>query len=321
MKAAIRRQYGDADTLKIEEVATPFPKETEILVKVFASTINRTDCAILTGKPYIMRLFSGLTTPRFPSTGTDFAGVVEAVGSKVTKFTVGDRVWGFNDTGIGSHAQYMVFPANGNVIHIPENITFEQAAASAEGAHYAYNFIKKVPLKAGDRVMVYGATGAIGSALVQQLKHFGAYVMGVCSTPHIKVVKSLGVDEVIDYSAQDFTKTTEKYNYVFDAVGKSTFAICKPLLIPDGVYISSELGPRWQNTYLPLITAIKGGKKVVFPIPTNVMDSLHFMAKLLKKGEFVPLIDKEIPLEEIAEAYKYVNSGQKIGNVILKPWM
>jgi NADPH:quinone reductase-like Zn-dependent oxidoreductase len=317
MKAAIRVQYGRPESLSIQEVAIPVPKDHEVLVQVFATTVNRTDCAILTGKPLVIRFFSGLIKPRFPSTGTDFAGKVTAVGKKVTKFAVGDRVWGFNDTGLGSHAQYIAVPENMAMLTIPEGITYEQAAASAEGAHYAYYFLSKVKIAANDKVLVNGATGAIGSATVQFLKYFGAHVTAVCSTEYIETVKGLGADVVIDYTQEDFTIENEKYRYVFDSVGKSTFAQCKPILEDGGIYMSSELGPGMQNTYLPLITTIKGGKKVKFPIPFNIMESLVFIKGLLETNQFRPLIDRRYPLEQIEDAFYYVNSGQKKGNVLI----
>jgi len=317
MKAAIRRKYGPPDTISIEMVETPVPKENEILVRVHAATVNRTDCAILLGKPFILQFFTGLGTPKSPTTGTDFAGQVEAVGKGVTSFQAGERVWGFNDSGLASHAQYLTIPEHAAVLKIPEHISYEQAAAGAEGAHYAYNFINKVALKAGQKVLVNGATGAIGSAAVQMLKSMGLYVTAVCNTPNVALVTALGADKVVDYQKEDFTRTEEQYDFVFDAVGKSTFSRCKPLLKPGGTYISSELGPHAENLYLPLLTKIRGGKKVVFPIPSDIKGSLRFIQNLLETGQFKPVIDRKYPLEQIAEAFTYVASGQKTGNVII----
>ena len=246
-----------------------------------------------------------------------FAGQVEAVGKGITSFQAGERVWGFNDSGLASHAQYLTIPEHAAVLKIPENISYEQAAAGAEGAHYAYNFINKVALKAGQKVLVNGATGAIGSAAVQMLKSMGLYVTAVCNTPNVALVTALGADKVVDYQKKDFTRTEEQYDFVFDAVGKSTFSRCKPLLKPGGTYISSELGPHAENLYLPLLTKIRGGKKVVFPIPSDIKGSLRFIQNLLETGQFKPVIDRKYPLEQIAEAYTYVASGQKTGNVII----
>lgn len=317
MKAAIRRTYGPPETITIETVETPAPKENEILVRVHAATVNRTDCAVLTGKPFVMRFFTGLGKPKSPTTGTDFAGQIEAVGKQVTAFKVGERVWGFLDSGLASHAQYLTISEHAAVLPIPEHISYEQAAASAEGAHYAYNFVNKLSLNAAQKVLVYGATGAIGSAAVQILKSMGLYVTAVCNTQNIEIVTALGPDKVIDYLKEDFTRQEEQYDFVFDAVGKSTFSRCKPLLKPGGIYLSSELGPHAENLYLPLLTKIRGGKKVVFPIPSDIKGSLLFIQNLLEKGQFKPVIDRRYPLEHIAEAYKYVMSGQKTGNVII----
>jgi len=317
MKAAIRRKYGPPDTISIEKMETPAPKENEILVRVHAATVNRTDCAVLMGKPFVMQFFTGLGRPTSPTTGTDFAGQIEAIGKRVTAFKVGERVWGFYDNGLSSHAEYLTISEHAAVFTIPEHISYEQAAASAEGAHYAYNFVNKLTLSAGQKVLVNGATGAIGSASVQILKSLGLYVTAVCNTPNVALVTALGPDKVIDYQKEDFTRQDEQYDFVFDAVGKSTFSRCKPLLKPCGIYLSSELGPHAENLYLPLLTKIRGGKKVVFPIPADIKGSLHFIQNLLEKGQFKPVIDRRYPLEKIAEAYKYVISGQKTGNVII----
>ncbi len=199
MKAAIRTKYGPPDVIRIEEVAIPIPKDHEILVRVHATTVNRTDCSVLSGKPIVIQFFTGLGKPKLPTTGTDFAGKIEAVGKDVTAFKVGDRVWGFNDNGLATHAQYVAISDQESVLKIPEHISYAQAAASAEGAHYAINFINKVNLNAGQKVLVYGATGAIGSAMVQILKSMGAYVVAVCNTKSVALVSAMGPDRVVDY--------------------------------------------------------------------------------------------------------------------------
>lgn len=317
MKAAIRTKYGSPDVLKVQQVEKPSPKDKEVLIRVYAATVNRTDCAILLGKPFIIQFFTGWPKPSSPTTGTDFAGKIEAAGEKVTSFKVGDKVWGFDDSGLSSHAEYMTLSENKAIALMPNNISYEQAAASLEGAHYAYNFINKVNLTKGQTVLVNGATGAIGSAAVQLLKYFEANVTAVCNTKNIALVKSLGADRVIDYTMQDFTKDDQKYDYVFDAVGKSTFGKCKPLLKPGGVYISSELGPWVQNPFLALLSPILGSKKVKFPIPLDIKRSMHLIQDLIEQEKFKPVIDRKYPLEKIAEAYNYVASGQKTGNVII----
>ncbi|MFZ1808401.1 MAG: NAD(P)-dependent alcohol dehydrogenase [Cyclobacteriaceae bacterium] len=317
MKAATRFVYGSPEVLRIEEMPKPQPKSTEVLVKIHAATVNRTDCANLTAKPFIMRFVLGLFKPKLPITGTDFSGVVEAVGESVTRFKVGDKVWGFGDGGLSSHAEYIAISASMPIETIPDTVSFADAAASAEGAHYACNFINKVKLEPGQKILVNGASGAIGSALVQLLKAKMIYVTAVCGTAQMDIIKSIGADRVIDYQNEDFTKDGEKYDFVFDAVGKSTFAKCKPLLTKKGIYISSELGPYSQNPFLALFTPMMGGKKVIFPIPVDAQASLSLVRVLLENGKFRPLIDRTYSLDEIAQAYRYVLTGRKIGNIVI----
>jgi len=211
----------------------------------------------------------------------------------------------------------MTLSEDNAIATMPPDVTFEQAAASIEGAHYAYNFINKVKIKSGQSVLVNGATGAIGSAVVQLLKYYDANVTAVCNTKNTELIKSIGADKVIDYFKEDFTKSGEKYDFVFDAVGKSTFAKCKPLLKSGGVYISSELGPGNQNPFLALVTPLMGDKKVIFPIPTDKRKSVFLIRELMEKGKFKPLIDRKYPLEQIADAYSYVLTGEKTGNVLI----
>ena len=317
MKAIVCTKYGSPDVLQLKEVEKPTPKDNEVLIKIHATTVNRTDCAILRAEPFISRFVTGIFKPKKPILGTEFAGKIEAVGKNVTSFKVGDKVFGFDDNGSGSHAQYMTISEDKALTTIPRNMTYEQAAASTEGAHYAYNFIKKVNLKSGQKVLVNGATGAIGSAAVQFLEYFGVNVTAVCNTKNMELVKSLGANEVIDYTKEDFTKDDQTYSFVFDTVGKSSFAKCKPLLQPGGVYISSELGYMAQNLFLALITPIIGNKKVIFPIPTDCRGSVLFIKKLIEQGKFKAVIDRKYPLEQIVEAYRYVEKGQKTGNVVI----
>ncbi len=324
MKAIVYTTYGPPSVLKIKNVEKPIPKANEVLVKVCATTVNRTDCAMLRAKPFIMRFFTGLFTPKNPILGTEFSGEIEAMGKDVMSFKVGDMVFGFDDSGIGSYAHYLTLSVDKALTTIPEKTTYEQAAASTEGAHYAYNIINKIHLKSGQKVLVNGATGAIGSAAVQLLKFFGAYVIAVCNTKNIELVKSLGADKVIDYTKEDFTKEDQKYDFIFDTVGKSSFTKCKPVLQPGGVYISSELGWMAQNIFFALITPIfanlpgrRVGKKVIFPIPSDIKGSLLFIKDLIEQGKFNAVIDRKYPLEQISEAFSYVETGQKTGNVVI----
>jgi NADPH:quinone reductase-like Zn-dependent oxidoreductase len=315
IKAAVYYQYGSPEVIQVKDIPKPSPQDGEILVRVHATTVNRTDCAILRAHPFIMRFFTGLTKPSNPVLGTDFAGMVEEVGKSVEGFKIGDRVFGFNDQGMSSQAEYLVGKTGTFISHMPKNVSFQQAAASIEGGHYAINFINKVSLKKGQRAFVNGASGAIGSALVQLLKYHGLHVTATCTYKNLGWISSLGVDNVIDYEKEDFTLIGETFDYVFDAVGKSSFGECKPLLNPTGTYISSELGPKNQNPILALVTPLTKGKQVKFPFPSDIKTSLAIVKKLMEEGKFTPLIDREYSLKEISKAYRYVETGQKTGNV------
>ena len=320
MKAVVYTKYGPPDVLQLKEVEKPVPKDGEVLIRVHATTVNRTDCATIRAIPFFARIITGLLRPKKQIPGTEFAGEIVAIGKNVSSLKTGDKVFGFDDQGAESHAQYMTINED-KVVTIPGATSFEQAAASSEGAHYAYNFINKVDLQKGHNVLVNGATGAIGSAAVQLLKYFDVDVTAVCATINVELVKSLGADKVIDYTTQDFTKGKQKYNFVFDTVGKSSFFKCKHLLQPGGVYISSDLGYMAQNIVLPLITpAIKpliGNKKTVAPFPVDVGGSLLLIKKLMEQGKFKSVIDREIPFEQIVDAYQYVEKGHKTGNVVI----
>ena len=319
MKAVTRDKYGSPDVLSVKEIDIPTIKKNEMLIRVKVTTVNRTDCGILRGKPFLIRLFTGILKPKHAVTGSDFAGVIEKIGNAVSNFDVGDRVWGLNDEGLASQAEFMKIKATKAISKIPENIEYEHAITAAEGAHYALNSINKVKhIDEQSKVLIYGATGAIGSATVQILKAMGTYVTAVGNTQNIELIKSLGADKVYDYLTQDFTTDTEKYDFVFDAVGKTSFGACKALLTKRGVYISSELGPRNENLYLPIWTKLRGGKRVIFPIPKNPKRTLEIMNKLLSENRFKPVIDKTYHIDEIKEAYRYVESGQKTGNVIVQ---
>lgn len=317
MKAAVRHQYGSPDLIKIEEMPQPLPKPHEVLIRVLATTVNRTDCSVLSGEPYIFRFFVGWPRPRTAILGTDFAGIVERVGSQVTKFKVGDRVWGFDDNGLPSQAEYLAYGENKNILPIAEGVSFHEAAACAEGAHYAVNFLRYFKLKPDSKVLVNGATGGIGSAMVQLLKHQGLFVTATANTKNLELIRALGVDRVIDYEKQDFTKLDEKFDVIFDAVGKSTFYKCKEILEENGSYLSSELGEGIENLYLPFLTKIKGGKRVIFPFPIDIKGSMNVIQKVVIEGGFRPVIEKVFTLDKAREAYQYVASGKKTGNVVL----
>ena len=318
MKAAVHTRYGPPDVVRISDVEKPTVKDHEVLVKVHATTVNRTDCGLRAAKPFIVRFFTGLLRPRVTVLGSEFAGVLEAVGSGVTSFTAGDRVFGFSEGRFGAHAEYLAIPDDGALATMSANMTFEQAAPSTEGSHYALSYIRAAKIRSGQHVLINGATGAIGSAAVQLVKSLGASVTAVCGAPHVELVRGLGADRVIDNTAGDFTRDEQTYDMVFDAVGKSSFGRCKRLLKPRGIYLSSDLGPLSQNPLLALVTPLFGGRKVMFPIPPkHDQDGVRQFRDLIESGKFTPVIDRRYPLDQIVEAYRYVETGQKIGNVVI----
>ncbi|MDH5446584.1 MAG: NAD(P)-dependent alcohol dehydrogenase [Gammaproteobacteria bacterium] len=322
MKAAIYTRYGSAEeVLTVKEIERPQSNTNDILVKVYASTVNRTDTHNLTATPFFMRLVIGLFGPKKKIPGTSFSGEVIEIGANISSFKPGDRVFGFDDEVASSQAEYLTITED-KVATIPDDVDYVDAAASPEGAHYALNFINKVDLKRGDRVLVYGASGAIGSAAVQLLKHFGMEVTAVCSGRHLETVKSLGADRIIDYTKEDFTQDTTRYHFVLDAVGKISFLQSKKLLLSGGVFASSDLGFLAQNMFLPmlapLLKLLYDRKYTIFPMPVDIKRSLLLLQKLMANKEFKPLIDREYPLDEIVSAYQYVRQGKKTGNVAIR---
>ncbi len=317
MKAILYTQYGPPEVARLAEVEKPEPKDNEVLIKIHATTVNRTDCGFRSAEYFIVRFFSGLFRPRNKVLGCEFAGEVEAVGNAVGTFKPGDKVFGFNDTKFGGHAEYMTIAENGAIAMMPEKVSYQEAAPITEGAHYALCNLRAAKLERGQQILINGATGAIGSAAVQLSKYFGAEVTAVCNTKNVDLVRSLGADEVIDYTQQDFTKLKKQFDIVFDAVGKSSFGKCKPLLKSNGIYMSTELGYMSQNPFLAIFTPLLGGKKVLFPLPTISKEDVLFLKELVETGKFRPVIDRTYPLEQIVDAYRYVETGMKTGNVVI----
>lgn len=317
MKAAFSENYGPPEILRIRDMPIPEPKQNQILIRVGASTVSRTDCGIRLARPFIIRFFTGLFKPRFAISGSDFAGEIVQVGSDVRGFKKGERVFGFHDHGLPSHAEYMAIDATTPMERIPEGVDDDWAAASCEGAHYACNYVKHIKKSGAKKVMVNGGTGAIGSAAIQILKNMGISVTATAPTGYLERIRSLGADHVIDYLREDFTQQDEKFDVVFDSAGKSSFGQCRRILKPHGIYLSSELGPGAENLYLPLLTRFRKGPKVLFPVPVDIPGNLKHMAGMLKEGKFKPLIDRRYRIEDVVEAFNYADSGQKIGNVIL----
>jgi NADPH:quinone reductase-like Zn-dependent oxidoreductase len=321
MRAAVHDRYGPPEVLQLRDVAMPQPAADEILVRVHCSSVNRTDVGFLRAKPFVVRFFGGLLRPRHLALGCEFAGEVAALGDTVTRFALGERVFGYDDVRWSGHAEYKVIGQDKAVATIPDGITYEQAAASTEGAHYAWVDIRAAKVLAGQRVLVHGATGAIGSAAVQLLKYAGAHVVATSTTRNVDLVASLGADRVIDWEREDFAACGERFDVVFDAVGKSSFGACKPLLVEGGAYVSTDLGPKGQNPILGLASplfAAAGAKRVLFPFPRNDLGMVEFLRNRLAAGDFRPVIDRVYSLDDVVEAFRYVETGQKTGNVVIR---
>jgi NADPH:quinone reductase-like Zn-dependent oxidoreductase len=317
MKAIIYTQYGSPEVLQLKEVEKPTPKDNEVLIKIHAATVNRTDSGFRKGVPYVVRLFSGLTKPKKTILGSELAGEIEAIGKEVKTFKPGDKVFGLSTWNFGTHAEYICMPEKASITIMPSNMTYEEAAAVCYGLMLAITYIRKIDFKTNPKILINGGSGSIGSAAVQLAKHYGADVTAVCNTKNLELVKSLGASEVIDYTKDDFTKNGKLYDVVLDAVGKSSFFRCKKILKPRGVYFSTELGFLSQNVFLPLLTSLFSRKKVKFPIPTDSKADIILFKELIESGNYKAVIDRKYPLEQIIEATKYVETEQKTGNVVI----
>src|SRR3989339_111565 len=318
MKAILYTKYGPPEVLQLKEVEKPTPKDNEVLIKIYATTVNQTDYGFRKPEyPLIIRLINGLFRPKKNILGSELAGEIVSIGKDVKTFKIGDQVFGLSTSNFGTHAEYVCIPETGSIATKPSNISYEEAAAICDGAYLALSNIKKIDFKKARKILINGASGSIGSAAVQLAKYFGAEITAVCNTKNLELVKSLGANEVIDYTKEDFTKSGQLYDVVFDAVGKSSFFRCKKLLKPGGIYFSTDLGFLSQNIFLVLLTSIIGGKKVLFPIPKVSKEDIVFFKELIEKGKYRAVIDRSYRLEDIVEATKYVETGQKTGNVVI----
>ncbi len=321
MKAVVYKKYGPPEVLRINEVKRPIPKDNEVLIKVNATTVTATECAFRKGIPYITRLFTGLLRPKINILGEELAGEIEETGKDVKKFKKGDRVFGAAGTGFGAYSEYISLPEDNTTLEIkPEGMTFEEAAA-CDGFLTALPFLRDTGnIQSGQKVLINGASGSVGTAAVQIAKYFGAEVTGVCSTTNLELVKSLGADNLIDYTKEDFTKNGETYDIIFDTVGKTTFSCCKNSLKQDGIFLEAAIT---IATFPHVIwTSVFGNKKSKIaatglrPVNERVRD-LVFLKELLIEGKIKPVIDRHYPLEQIAEAHRYVDLGHKKGNVVI----
>ena len=317
MKAVVNDRYGSPNILKIQQVPKPQPKPNEVLISVHATTVSRTDCGILRAQPPLIgRLMTGLLRPKFSVLGMDFAGKVEAVGADVTLFKPGEPVFGLSPDHYGAHAEYLCVSEKGPITTMPAGAHFKEVVV-CEGAWYANTYLHRFGLKPGHKILIYGASGAIGTAAVQLAKIYGAKVTAVVASRHVDLAKSLGADHVINYTVEDFTQIGETFDFVLDAVGKATFFHCRRLLKPRGVYSATDLGPWWQNLMLATWFSITGRNTVVLPMPKNDQKFVGWLKHRIEAGEFRAVIDREFPFEDIIDAYRFVETSQKTGIVVI----
>ena len=317
MRAVVHTRYGTPDVLHLADVDRPTPKPDEVLIRVIATTVNQTDCGFRSGAPFIVRYFSGVRRPKKKILGSELAGVVEAVGAAVTKFAVGDEVFGVNAFVFGAHAEYVCVRETSPLAKKPAGMTFDEAASVCDGVLLSLTCLRRAGVQQGTKLLVYGASGSIGTAAVQLAKHLGAHVTAVCNTKNLETVKALGADEVIDYTKEDFTRQGERYDVIYDAVGKHSYRRCRRALVRGGVFVETDLGFLWQNPVLALATKWIGKKKLLFPMPDYAQKDVEYLKELIDAGEYRAVIDRRYPLEDVVEATKYVETRQKTGNVVL----
>jgi NADPH:quinone reductase-like Zn-dependent oxidoreductase len=315
MQAVVYERYGPPEVLRLEQVARPVPNDDELLVKVRATTVTRTDTGLRSAEFFISRFVTGILRPRNKILGFEFAGVVEAIGPAVTGFKVGDEVFGARE--YGAWAEFIAIKESASVAVKPSGMRFEEAAAVTDGMELALACLRKAGPLAGRSILLYGASGSIGTAAVQLARHFGAEVTAVCSTKNVELVRSLGADEVIDYTQADFTKNGKRYDVIFDSVGMHSFRRSRRSLKRGGFFIETDLGFMWHVPLLLLLTRWIGDKKVKMGIPHYTKEDVLFLNDLIESGEYRAVIDRTYPLEDVIEAVRYVETGEKTGNVVL----
>jgi NADPH:quinone reductase-like Zn-dependent oxidoreductase len=315
MRAVVHDTYGPPEVLRLDEVERPTPKGDDVLVRVHATTVTRSDCGWRKPHPFFSRAFRGIRRPKYRTLGMEFAGEVEEVGSAVQGFEAGDRVFGVK--GYGANAEYVCIREERGLAHMPAGFTFEAAAAGVDGGCIALECLRRAGDLDGKRIVVYGASGSIGTAAVQLAKHFGAHVTAVCNGRNVEIVRSLGADAVIDYEREDFTKNGQTYEVVLDAVGKHSFRRLWRSLESGGRFVETDLGFMWHVPPLALGSRWIGSKRVTLPIPKYSKDDVLLLRQLMEAGTYHGVIDRQYPLEDVVEATRYVETGQKTGNVVL----
>ena len=321
MKAIAATGYGSHEVLQLRKMDIPVPQPEEVLIKVIASSATRADTMMRTGKPWFARLMLGLRKPKHPIPGTGFAGIVESTGAQVTRFRVGDRVFGETTPGFGANAEYLTTSENGIILRMPDQMPFTDAASFCDGHLTSYVFLLEIAqVNKGQKVLINGASGALGTAAVQLAKYAGAHVTAVCSGKNAGLVRSLGADKVIDYRETDFTKTSDRYEVVFDTVGKSTFRKCRKILTKKGLYLSPVL--QFPLLVQMAVTSLTRGKRAVFKATGLNPDkkqrsSLAEVLKIYQEGKLRTVIDRQFPLEKLAGAHRYIDTGRKKGNVVI----
>ena len=316
MKAIVYTKYGAPEVLQLTEVEKPSPKDNEVLIKMFATTVTSGDCRMRRADPFLVRLIGGFFKPKKSILGVDMAGEIEEVGSTVTKFKKGDPVFGSSYPNFGCYAEYNCVPENSVLAIKPSSITYEEAAAVFFGAHTALHFLRKGNIQSGQKVLIYGASGSIGTYAIQLSKYFGAEVTGVCSTSNLEMVRSLGADNVIDYTKDDFTKNGEIYHIIFDTVGKSPFSDAIRSLDKKGYFLRA-VHMSMKPILIGLWTTMTSSKKIIAGVAEEKVEDLIFLKKLVEEGNLKPVIDRTYPLGQAAEAHRYVDKGHKKGNVVL----
>ncbi|MFK5978845.1 MAG: NAD(P)-dependent alcohol dehydrogenase [Rhizobiaceae bacterium] len=315
MKAVISIAYGAPEVLQLADIAKPTPKNNEILVKIHATAVSSGDVRLRKADPFIIRLFFGLTKPNKPVLGYVLAGEIEAIGKGVKRFKTGDQVYATTGMAMGAYAEHICLAEEGVIAVKPGNMTYDEAAAIPFGGNTALYFLRKANIQAGQNILIYGASGAIGTAAVQLAKHFGAHVTTVCSGANLELMKTLGADEVIDYTKEDFTKNGNSYNVIFETVGKSSFSAGVNSLTRNGTYIMAAGGLR--EMCQGLCTSLTSRRKVISGVMSETAEDLVFYRKLIESEKFIPVIDRSYPLEQIVQAHAYVDKGHKTGNVVI----